>query len=226
MKKLLLICAATVAVGFSLPSRAQQTVNMGTPMPASAEQPQTEMVVVSGSPATDKPYLPKSAVKTNLLYLATTTLNVGAEFGLAPKWTLDVAAGLNPWDLNERNGGIRHWLVQPEVRYWFCQRFEKHFLGLHGIGGQFQVMDINLHPFGRDLTGKRYDGWGAGAGLSYGYHLPVSKRWAMEFTAGAGYVYLEYDRYDCGECDRLTGSKVRHWFGPTKAGISLIYMIK
>ena len=33
----------------------------------------------------------KVAVKTNLLYDVTTTLNLGAEFRLAPKWTLDVS---------------------------------------------------------------------------------------------------------------------------------------
>ena len=33
----------------------------------------------------------KVAVKTNLLYDATSTINLGVEFALTPKWTLDVA---------------------------------------------------------------------------------------------------------------------------------------
>ena len=33
-------------------------------------------------------YAQTVAIKTNLLYDATTTLNLGAEFGLAHKWTL------------------------------------------------------------------------------------------------------------------------------------------
>ena len=170
-------------------------------------------------------YLPEFALKTNLLYLATTTLNIGVEFGLARKWSFDVLAGLNPWDLNHRYGGIRHALVQPEFRYWFCQRFEKHFIGLHGLYGVFQIEDINLNPI-VDITGVRYDGWGIGAGLSYGYHLPMGKRWGWEFNIGAGYVYLEYDKYNCGQCSNLIGRKAKHYFGLTKAGISLIYMIK
>lgn len=32
----------------------------------------------------------KVALKTNLLYDATSTMNLGFEFGLSPKWTLDV----------------------------------------------------------------------------------------------------------------------------------------
>lgn len=39
----------------------------------------------------------KVAVKSNLLYDATTTLNLGLEVGLARKWTLDVPFNYNPW---------------------------------------------------------------------------------------------------------------------------------
>ena len=41
--------------------------------------------------------LPLLAVKSNLLYDATTTMNLGIEFGLAPKWTLDISGNYNPW---------------------------------------------------------------------------------------------------------------------------------
>ena len=39
----------------------------------------------------------KIALKSNLLYDATTTMNLGLEFGLARKWTLDVPVNYNPW---------------------------------------------------------------------------------------------------------------------------------
>ena len=171
-------------------------------------------------------YLPKAGVKTNLLYLGTGTPNLSVEFGVAPRWTVELAAGLNPWDLNGRRGGIRHGLVQPEVRHWFCQRFERHFVGLHGLYGRYRVGDVDLAPFGADLTGKRYAGWGVGAGVSYGYHLPMGKRWGWEFTLGVGYIYLDYDRYACGQCDTFLGRTAKHYFGPTKAGVSLIYMLR
>lgn len=38
----------------------------------------------------------KVALKSNLLYDATTTMNLGLEFGLARKWTLDVPVNYNP----------------------------------------------------------------------------------------------------------------------------------
>ena len=43
----------------------------------------------------------KVAVKTNALYWATTTPNVGVEFALGERMTLELAGGYNPWTLNK-----------------------------------------------------------------------------------------------------------------------------
>ena len=81
-------------------------------------------------------YAQKAAVKTNLLYDATSTLNLGVEFGLARRWTLDVSGNYNPWTFSE-NRKMKHWLVQPEVRWWNCTRFSGHFVGFHALGGGY-----------------------------------------------------------------------------------------
>ena len=72
----------------------------------------------------------------------------------------------------------------------------------------------------------RYDGNLYGAGISYGYQWLISKRWSMEATIGVGYARLEYDKYarDC-KCEKL-GHNTRNYFGPTKIGLSFIYVIK
>ena len=67
----------------------------------------------------------KVALKSNLLYDATTTMNLGLEFGLARKWTLDVPVNYNPWK-PDNGRRLRHWGIQPEVRYWFCERTYVH----------------------------------------------------------------------------------------------------
>lgn len=41
------------------------------------------------------------AVKTNLLYDAAATVNLGVEVGIAPKWTLDISGNLNAWNIDE-----------------------------------------------------------------------------------------------------------------------------
>ena len=46
-------------------------------------------------------YAQKIAVKSNLLYDATTTMNLGLEIGLAKKWSLDLSGNYNPWKFND-----------------------------------------------------------------------------------------------------------------------------
>ena len=75
-------------------------------------------------------------VKTNLLYWASASPNLGIEFGLGRQTTLDISAGFNPFTFSD-NRKWKHWLVQPEFRWWTCERFNGHFLGVHMIGGQF-----------------------------------------------------------------------------------------
>ena len=70
----------------------------------------------------------KYAVKTNLAYWATTTLNIGGEIALAPRMTLDMTANYNPFHFRG-NKKIMHWAVQPEWRYWTYDGW--------GVGGGF-----------------------------------------------------------------------------------------
>ena len=172
-------------------------------------------------------YAQQAAVKTNLLYDATSTLNLGVEFGLGRRWTLDVSGNYNPWTFSE-NRKMKHWLVQPEVRWWRCTRFSGHFVGLHAHGGGYNwggMLPWGIRP-GAAVRNHRYEGWLAGAGVSYGYHWVLGNRWGLEATVGVGYAYLDYDKYPCAKCGRKIGSATEHYFGPTKAGITLIFMIK
>lgn len=168
------------------------------------------------------------AVKTNLLYDATTTLNLGVEWGLAEKWTLDISGNYNPWEFS-RNRQWKHALLQPEARYWFCEKFNRHFVGVHLHGAIYNAGKLKL-PFhiGEDgIRKNRYKGWLAGAGVSYGYHWILGKRWSLEASLGVGYAYLGYDRYRvCPTCKEKTGHEVKHYFGPTKAALSVIYILK
>lgn len=164
---------------------------------------------------------PSFAIKTNLLYLATTTPNLGVELGLSPKMTLDISGNYNPWNFSD-NKRMKHWLVQPELRYWFCERFNGYFIGLHGHYAEYNVGGIKMF----NLEGKRYEGNLYGAGLSFGYHWILGNRWSIEATLGAGYAHLNYDKYKCGKCGTKIKDGHKNYWGPTKVGINLVYMIK
>lgn len=161
------------------------------------------------------------AVKSNFLYDITTTLNLGIEIGLAPKWTLDIPVNYNPWEFS-KDRKLKHWLVQPEARYWFCERFMGHFVGLHAMAGGYNVGALKV--FG--LDDHRYEGYLFGGGISYGYQWILSKRLSIEATVGVGYVHLDHSKYPCTACAEKIGDYTKNWIGPTKVGLSLIYIIK
>ena len=62
--------------------------------------------------------------------------------------------------------------------------------------------------------------------FSYGYQWIISKRWSMEATVGVGYARLKYDKYARGDGGEKLGHNTRNYFGPTKIGLSFIYVIK
>ncbi len=171
----------------------------------------------------------KVAIKTNLLYDATSTANAGIEVALAKKWTFDVSGNWNSWS-KSKNVLWKHAFAQPEVRYWFCDRFSGHFLGLHGHGGRYNFGNLNnnIKIFNTDfspLSDYRYQGWFAGGGITYGYAFILGKHWNMELGLGVGYAYTEYDKFECVECGSQLNKEVPlHYYGPTKAFINLVYL--
>jgi len=175
----------------------------------------------------------KIAVKTNLLYWGTQTPNLGVELGLGDKMTFDLSGGYNPWNIKGTatdNKKWVHYLVQPEFRYWTCERFNGHFFGVHGLFSQYNIGGIEIPSIfdSEPLLdkGSRYEGSAYGGGLSYGYHLMVGKRFGLEFTLGIGAAYFTYDRYGCDMCSVKAEEGDKFYFGPTKAGISLVFLIK
>ena len=189
----------------------------------------------------------KVAVKTNLLYDATATMNLGVEFGIAPKWTIDIEGNWNPFTWNKG----RRWKTafgQGELRYWTCNRFAGHFFALQLTGG---VADVKLQHLGKWF--KHYDfidanfetfknhrirGGFAGAGLGYGYAWAIAEHWNLEFEIAAGYLYTrssvyepngvaypqEYQRWKLDNMNQIAHHETKHYVGPTKAAISLVYV--
>lgn len=171
----------------------------------------------------------KVAVKTNIVYDIAANINAGVELGLAPKWTFDVSGNFNAWDMSH-DRKWKHWFVQPEFRYWFCDRFAGHFLGLHLHGGQYNVGGLknSISFLGTDfsrLSDSRFQGWFAGAGLAYGYSWILGKHWNLEAEIGFGYSYTKFDTFECVGCGRkVEEDKEHHYVGPTKAAINLVYL--
>lgn len=168
------------------------------------------------------------AVKSNLLYDVTGTINGGVELPLSKKWTLDVSGNYNPFT-NSDGKRWKHWLVQPEARYWFCQRMDGHFIGAHALAMKYNVGGLNtdFKLFGTNfasLKDHRYEGWGVGGGVTYGYSWILSQHWNVEAALGVGLVYSKYDRYMCEKCGDKLDSGNHLYAGLTKIAFNLIYV--
>ena len=165
------------------------------------------------------------ALKNNLLYDASLTPNISLETGLGGRWTTDLTFGLNPWKFGD-NKKLRHWLLQPELRRYFCQRMNGSFLAFHLMGGEFNAGGVKL-PFGifPSLETNRYEGWYVGGGIGYGYQWPVSRHFSLDFEVAVGYDYIYYKRYPCALCGAMRDKGHYNYVGPTKLAISLVYDI-
>lgn len=182
------------------------------------------------------------AAKTNFLYWATTTPNVGVEVGFRRHHSVQLYYGINPWkqgytnkEGNSTDGtSLRHWQLMPEYRYWFCQTLNGWFVGAHLMGGEFNMGGFDLHfpgaffgnsdPSKFSFKDNRYEGWNIGAGLTVGYQYPFAKHWSAEAAVGVGYDYIHYRKNGCGACGEEAFKGHTNYIGLTKASLALIYV--
>lgn len=164
------------------------------------------------------------AVKTNVLYWATGTMNLGMEVGLGKRVTFDVSGNYNPFEFKD-DTYLKFWSVNPEFRFWFGEKFYGHFLGLGAMYAEYNMSGIP-YPGYSWAKDSRYEGWMTMVGLTYGYQWPIAKRWNMEAVVGVGYMYSKYDKYVKGDCGAFEGADKITMPFPYKLGLTFIYLIR
>ena len=185
--------------------------------------------IVAVSPETSKPFY--MALKTNMLYDVLAVPNIGVEFYLGKNWSISGNWMYGWW---KKNSSHRYWRIYGgdlAVRYWLGKKAnEKPLTGHHiGIYGQAFTYDFEWGGkgyMGGEPGGTLWDKTNYAAGVEYGYSLPVANRLNIDFTLGVGYwggKYYEYIPLDGHYVWQAT--KKRHWFGPTKAEISLVWLL-
>lgn len=156
------------------------------------------------------------AVKSNALYWATMSPNLGLEFRLSRHFTLNVEAAANPFKISDKFK-TRFFGVTPEVRYWFEARpHAHHFIGAMGLGSTYSLaLKNNIH---------NGDAWGAG--LTYGYSFVLNTRWSLETTIGAGLLKVNEKKYKSWEPEPKQANRDKFMFAPMKLGVTFVYLIK
>lgn len=157
------------------------------------------------------------AVKTNLLYDLTSSLNIGGEIKCKDAYSFSSIISYNPWTFAD-NRKMRHLLIQPEFRRWFDEVFQGSYIGIQAHYARFN--------WGGILSDNRFQGNLIGAGISYGYQWMISPLWNLEASIALGYAYLSYDKFGQEKGAPWIEKAHTNYVGPTQIGISLIYFIQ
>lgn len=171
------------------------------------------------------------ALKTNMLFDAALIPNIGAEFYVGRNWSVMANWAYAWWDKNSSHHYWRYYGGDLGVRRWFGRAAERKPLTGHHLG-----LSAGLVTFDFELGGKGYMGGKPGetlwdrclvtTALEYGYSLPVSRRLNIDFTIGIGYAGGKIVEYTPKEGKYIWEKTSRvNWFGPTKAEISLVWLI-
>lgn len=163
--------------------------------------------------------LPVLGVKTNAIFLFAGVANAGVEARIGKHFSIDFPVVYSPYTI-KNNYRLRALALQPEFRFWFKGYTEGHFLGLTGNFAWFNIALSNNNRY-QDSADRPL----MGAGISYGYSWKILPCLSLEFTVGAGYANIHYDVFYNVENGIQYNSGVKNYWGLTKAGISIVYII-
>ena len=204
-------------IKFASPALAPLTDTLGTRMQPQP-QPQPEPTVEQ-----EPRKLLYLGLKTNMLYDALAVPNIGAEIYLGRNWSLSGNWMYAWWKTDRKHWYWRTYGGDVAIRKWFGQKAREKPLTGHHIGLYGQIITYDFETGGRGYLADR---WSYAAGVEYGYSLPVGKRFNIDFSVGMGYMGGTYKEYlPDNQCYVWQTTKQRHWFGPTKAEISLVWLI-
>ena len=211
-----------IAAGVSFPKPV-----LRTPAPLSA--PVSAPAFAGHTPRTRRPFY--MAVKTNMLYDAIAVPNIGAEFYAGRNWSVGANWMYAWWNSNRQHNYWRIYGGDLSVRKYFGRRAAEKPLTGHHLGLCGQLFTYDFETGGRGYMGGKpgstlWDKMNYAASLEYGYSLPVGRRLNLDFSIGVGYWGGEYQKYLPKESHYVwTETRQRHWFGPTKAEISLVWLL-
>ncbi len=192
-----------------------------------------EPVTVIEPTKSPKPKEPWFALKTNLLYDAVTLWNGGIEIPIGKQWSVMGEFISTWWEKNDdtpesiRNRTqVRN--ISLEGRRWFGNNehlLTGWFAGIHATYGSF---DIERNRKGKQS--KNIISGGVVGGFAHTLNKSGSLR--MEYALGLGYATLTYKDYtsEWNE-EQLKWEAYRdqtvhyNWLGPTKLGVSLVWML-
>lgn len=171
--------------------------------------------------------LPRVALRTNLLYDATLSPNLGVDVRGDSTWTVGLLAGMNAWDIDkEKNKKWRHMLFSFRARKYVNDSvFHKGYFEADAIYSHFNVGNVKF-PLGlyKTVRERRLQGDLLALGGKYGYSWILSRDWRIEAEAGVAIGYAWFKEYDCPHCGTYYGKDDRIFLLP-QLGVNIVYII-
>ncbi|MFC6268875.1 DUF3575 domain-containing protein [Frigoriflavimonas asaccharolytica] len=164
-------------------------------------------------------------VKGNLLLAPIGVINVGLEYQLSSKYTLQGDFLISPWKSISGNHA-QIYFGNVEGRYYFKEAFQHWYVGLNAGSGLFDVTKYNYFD-----TSRYQKGIALTFGATVGYQFQWRENWNIDIFLGGGTVqsfYRGYEetpttltRYDAAEKLNKSGE-----FLPYKGGIMISYKLR
>lgn len=171
------------------------------------------------------------SLRTNLLADACAVPDIAADFyighnlSIAPHW-------MYAWWRGSHHP--RYWRIyggDVTLRYWFGRErkikpLTGHHVGIYAGALTFDFAWGRSGYMGGLPGGTLWDRCVVNVGMEYGYSLPILRRLSLDFTLGVGYMSGKVERYDAfADRDVWKSTTRRTWFGPTRAELSLVWLI-
>lgn len=170
-------------------------------------------------------------LKTNTLYDLALVPNIGFVASLGKGWALQGDWMYAWWHNDKRHYYWRLYGGEIGLRKYFTPTDAPHPLTgfFAGVYGQMFTYDFELG--GKGYIGGKPHGtlWDQpywAAGIEAGYSMPLSQRLHLDFALGMGYATGTYHEYhSVGPLYIWDSTSKQHWVGPTKAEISLVWLL-
>ena len=162
------------------------------------------------------------ALKTNLLYDVVLVPNVAIEYAINEHISINADWMYAWWSRDTKHDYWRTYGGDLEARYWFSNKNGRILTG-HHVGAYAGILTYDVEFGGTGYMGEK---WSYMFGLSYGYSLPLYKKLNLDFEIGLGYFGGEYYEYEPEFGSYIwQQTKMRKWFGPTRAEVSLVWLL-
>ena len=183
--------------------------------PAANEERQQEYIADTPALESQPSAASRFALRANLLRWATLTPDLGVEWRICPSWSILVNGSWTSWSWNDKDRRYALWEVAPEVRYYIGKEKRGY------VGAMYKAGSFN-YKFSE--TGRQGDIMGGG--ITGGYVLWLNRALNLDFSLGVGCIHADYEKYTV--IDNVHVRQVRetrNWWGPTQAGVALVWTI-